>query len=129
MGSSQLGPASPGPLYLAQLGQSLVASLSSPDPPTSNRDHSAQLGPLARHASLSPAAQSFPLGPSVSHSSVLVTNVLPMQTRSKSSISKPKNILSLTTHMSESKPTSFKEAISHPKRKAAMIDEFNALIF
>jgi len=73
-------------------------------------------------------AQSLTLGPSVSHSSGHVTNVHPMQSRSKSGISKPKNILSLTMHMSESEPTSFKEVFSHPKWKVAMTDEFNALI-
>ena len=48
--------------------------------------------------------------------------------RDRSSILKPKHILSLATGSSESEPSSFKEAMCHPKWKTTMFDEFDALI-
>jgi len=59
---------------------------------------------------------------------VSITNIHSMQSRSNLGISKPKHILSLATHSAESKPFSFKESVSNPKWKAAMANEFDALI-
>lgn len=56
------------------------------------------------------------------------TNDHHMQTRSKSGIVKPKNILSLTTLADDVKPTSFTQAHKVLKWRQAMEDEFNALI-
>ena len=61
-------------------------------------------------------------------SSMSMTNIHPMQTRSKYDILKPEHILSLATGFSESEPSSFKEAMHHPRWKAAMSDEFDALV-
>jgi len=40
----------------------------------------------------------------------------------------PKHIFSLATGSFKSEPSSFKEVVSDPKSKAAMTDEFDALI-
>ncbi|CAH9137975.1 unnamed protein product [Cuscuta epithymum] len=78
-------------------------------------------------------AASHPLADSSSQpaspdSTAPVGNVHPMQTRSKSGIFKPKTIFTLNTVVSTPDPTCFSVANRHLKWRAAMAEEFNALI-
>lgn len=51
-----------------------------------------------------------------------------MQTRGNLGIVQPKVLFSLSTQLTESEPTSYKQAIKDLKWRKAMADEFNALI-
>ncbi|CAH9094843.1 unnamed protein product [Cuscuta epithymum] len=69
-----------------------------------------------------------PISPVTCPSSAPIVNVHPMQTRSKSGIFKPKPIFNLNTVVSTHDPTCFSEANKYLKWRAAMAEEFNALI-
>lgn len=51
-----------------------------------------------------------------------------MQTRLKSGIVKPKQILSLTVTEIDSDPTCYSQVVKHDKWKVAMTNEYNALV-
>ena len=84
---------------------------------------------------LTPSASTPPIlhkpSPSSHLPSTTIHNNHPIQTRAKNNIHKPLTKLSLATvhtFASPTEPTSVSEALQHPAWRAAMSDEFNALL-